>query len=80
MLGLPVMMASRQLRPVEIVGIYESKRETMEWELSTLRAETRALANDLRDTQNKLAAKERSGMCRSMPEEKILVGAYYMQI
>lgn len=69
----PVMIASRQLRPVEIVGIYETKLEGMEWELSTLRCEVRAMSTDLKETQNTLAAKDRSNICFHMPEDKLKV-------
>lgn len=33
--------AARELRPVEIVGLYESRREALEEELSVCRAEVR---------------------------------------
>nr|BAI63221.1 basal body protein [Chlamydomonas reinhardtii] len=60
--------AARELRPVEIVGLYESRREALEEELSVCRAEVRSLAEQLRDAQNLITMKERSGAWRT-PQE-----------
>ncbi|GMH32940.1 hypothetical protein BSKO_00774 [Bryopsis sp. KO-2023] len=68
-----VAKAARQLRPVEIVSIYETSQESMESELASLHAEVRVLSNQLKDAQNALAAKERAGACRSMNKEQIMV-------
>ncbi|PNH02559.1 hypothetical protein TSOC_011452 [Tetrabaena socialis] len=60
--------AARELRPVEIVGLYEARREAADQELAACRAEIRSLAEQLRDAQNLIALKERSGAWRT-PQE-----------
>ncbi|KAK9820170.1 hypothetical protein WJX72_007055 [[Myrmecia] bisecta] len=63
-----VSAAARELRPVEIVSMYESHREGMEMELVALRAEVRTLADQLRQAENALSAKARNGPWKS-PQE-----------
>ncbi|BDA41633.1 hypothetical protein COCOBI_02-4140 [Coccomyxa sp. Obi] len=53
-----VSAAVREMRPLEIVGVYESQREALEMELAVLRAEMRTLQEQLRDAQNLLAIQE----------------------
>ncbi|KIY91332.1 hypothetical protein MNEG_16632, partial [Monoraphidium neglectum] len=55
-----VAAAARELRPVEIVGIYETQREALERDLSVLKQEARVLAGQLRDAQNLLIARDRA--------------------
>ncbi|GLC33253.1 hypothetical protein PLESTM_000040900 [Pleodorina starrii] len=60
--------AARELRPVEIVGLYESRREAAEQELAAYRAEVRSLADQLREAQNHIAIKDRTGAWRTPTE------------
>ncbi|MEW5316929.1 MAG: hypothetical protein WDW38_008268 [Sanguina aurantia] len=64
-----ISAASRELRPIEIVAIYELQREALERELGGARSEVRSLCGQLRDAQNHISAKERVGAWRSTPEE-----------
>ncbi|MEW5300295.1 MAG: hypothetical protein WDW36_003235 [Sanguina aurantia] len=64
-----ISAASRELRPIEIVAIYELQREALEGELGGARSEVRSLCVQLRDAQNHISAKERVGAWRSTPEE-----------
>ncbi|KAG1659544.1 hypothetical protein FOA52_016167 [Chlamydomonas sp. UWO 241] len=63
-----VAAACREMRPVELVGLYEAQRAGLESELSHLRSESRTLAGQLRDAQNLIAAKERQGAWRGAEE------------
>ncbi|EFJ49191.1 hypothetical protein VOLCADRAFT_117327 [Volvox carteri f. nagariensis] len=60
--------AARELRPVEIVGLYETRRETAEQELAAYCAEVRSLADQLREAQNHIAIKDRTGAWRTPTE------------
>jgi hypothetical protein len=55
-----IAAATRELRPVELVGLYEGQREALESELAVVRAEAKLLAGQLRDTQNQLMLKDRA--------------------
>ncbi|GIL44765.1 hypothetical protein Vafri_2272 [Volvox africanus] len=60
-----IAAAARELRPVEIVGLYETRREASEQELAAYRAEVRSLADQLREAQNHIAIKDRTGAWRT---------------
>ncbi|KAL6756451.1 hypothetical protein V8C86DRAFT_73358 [Haematococcus lacustris] len=60
-----VAAAARELRPVEIVGLYEQQRETLDSELTAARKEVRLLAEQLRDAQNMISVKDRTGGWRN---------------
>ncbi|GIM00811.1 hypothetical protein Vretimale_5731 [Volvox reticuliferus] len=60
-----IAAAARELRPVEIVGLYETRREAAEQELAGYRAEVRSLADQLREAQNHIAIKDRTGAWRT---------------
>ncbi|GFH06263.1 uncharacterized protein HaLaN_00865, partial [Haematococcus lacustris] len=60
-----VAAAARELRPVEIVGLYEQQRETLDSELTAARKELRLLAEQLRDAQNMISVKDRTGGWRN---------------
>ncbi|KAL3157009.1 hypothetical protein ABBQ38_001262 [Trebouxia sp. C0009 RCD-2024] len=55
-----VAAAARELRPVEIVGLYEEQKDSMESELAMLRAEVRTLAHQLKDAENLASSQVRS--------------------
>ncbi|GLI64985.1 hypothetical protein VaNZ11_008410 [Volvox africanus] len=60
-----IAAAARELRPVEIVSLYETRREASEQELAAYRAEVRSLADQLREAQNHIAIKDRTGAWRT---------------
>ncbi|KAF5839020.1 hypothetical protein DUNSADRAFT_1797 [Dunaliella salina] len=60
-----IAAASRELRPVEIVGVYEQQREGLETQLVAARTEVRLLSEQLRDAQNLISIKDRSGGWRN---------------
>lgn len=53
--------AVRELRAVEIVGLYEGQREGLEMELAVMRAELCALSEQCRNQQNELAIHRSQG-------------------
>ena len=55
-----IAAATRELRPIELVGLYEGQREALDAELSVVKAEAKLLAGQLRDAQNQLMLKDRS--------------------
>ncbi|KAA6411758.1 MAG: hypothetical protein FRX49_13801 [Trebouxia sp. A1-2] len=66
-----VAAAARELRPVEIVGLYEEQKDRMESELAMLRAEVRALADNLKDTENRAGLQVHSRPYGSGPDEAL---------
>lgn len=55
-----VNAAVRELRPVEIVSLYEAQRDQQESELAVLRKESQSLAEELREARNLIARKDRT--------------------
>eukprot|EP00884_Botryococcus_braunii_P006227 jgi/Botrbrau1/15605/Bobra.0264s0005.1 len=61
--------ACRELRPIEIVALYEEEREATEAEVAMLRAEVRTMAAQLREAENKaLLLQAGKGTGRRFPD------------
>ncbi|XP_024516454.1 uncharacterized protein LOC112341123 isoform X2 [Selaginella moellendorffii] len=54
--GLDWNLLSRDLKPLQLVGIYEKQKATMAWELGDLRSQVTSLCHELQHKENNAAA------------------------
>ncbi|XP_024516453.1 uncharacterized protein LOC112341123 isoform X1 [Selaginella moellendorffii] len=64
--GLDWNLLSRDLKPLQLVGIYEKQKATMAWELGDLRSQVTSLCHELQHKENNAAATRQHDVC--MPD------------